>query len=84
MRPAACAAVPLYADVRAEPAAQPSAAGLLDRGDQARPIERWLFKVVKNVPVSQVAHAMISEAERRRGGGEDGVRVFSMGDILNM
>lgn len=66
--------------------------GLLDRGDLMRGLEKALLKVVSSVPVAQVAHAMIGDAEAYHaaaaaggsgGAGEvpSGARVYSMKEI---
>lgn len=55
--------------------------GLLDREGRARPIERWFSHMVSSIKVSDVAKAMMLDAERHLKEGVKGTSVFSMGQL---
>jgi oxidoreductase len=58
--------------------------GLLDRGDKARSLEKFIANIVPNVSVERVAMVMQADAEMCHAGRaehREGVRIWSMKDI---
>lgn len=58
--------------------------GLLDRGDKARSLEKFVARLMSSVPIEKVASVMKADAEMCHAGGvehREGLRVWSMNDI---
>lgn len=56
--------------------------GLLDRGDMARPNEKWFSRLVNAVATSDVAKVMVADAQRFLSeGAPTGARVYEMAQI---